>query len=148
MEFDSLDPRLLAGTLHGPDHTADGYFLRAYRRLRGSAARRFHEYGITWSPGRIVFTVDGRRYGSFERGDQPRRSPWTYDHPFFLVFTLAIRAGETGGPDASTRWPATMLVDWVRVRRGRATYCSTVRTPGLRGSCPRRSPPATSEAGR
>jgi hypothetical protein len=48
-----------------------------------------------------------------------------YDHPFFLVFTLAIRAGETGGPDASTRWPATMLVDWVRVRRGPATFCQT-----------------------
>jgi beta-glucanase (GH16 family)/GT2 family glycosyltransferase len=140
MEVDGSNPARVSGTLHGPGGGDAGYFLRAHRRMPAPVSRGFHEYGMSWSPGKIVVTVDGRPYGRFVRGDQPRGLPWTYDHPFFLLFTLAVRDQGTGQPDANTPWPATMLVDWVRVWRGRATYCSRATPGSLGGRCPERPP--------
>ena len=55
------------------------------------------------------------------------------------LFTLAVGPRWLEPPDGTTPWPATMLVDWVRVRFGRATFCPVVRTPKLRPRCPRRT---------
>jgi beta-glucanase (GH16 family) len=140
MEVDGSDPTLVSGTLHGPSSRDKEYFLRAEQRLPAPASGAFHEYGISWSPGTVVFTIDGRRYGTFRRGDEPDGSRWTYEHPFFLLFTLAVRDQGTGAPDATTRLPATMLVDWVRVWRGSATFCPTVRAPSAPSRCPERPP--------
>jgi beta-glucanase (GH16 family) len=138
MEADGSDPPLVLGTLHGPRSKHVDYYLRAERRTRAPLSDAFHVYGVSWSPGRVVFTVDGRRYGGFRRGDQPRGSRWTFDHPFFLVFTLAVGGAAAGrSPDATTPFPATMLVDWVHVWRGTATFCPTVRARSFRSSCPR-----------
>jgi hypothetical protein len=38
-----------------------------------------------------------------------------FDHPFHLLLTLSVGGPWAGPPDASTPWPATMLVDWIRV---------------------------------
>jgi beta-glucanase (GH16 family) len=37
------------------------------------------------------------------------------DHPFFLILNVAVGGGFVGSPDATTPFPATMLVDYVRV---------------------------------
>lgn len=138
MEVDSTNRSILYGTLHGPLHGTTDYYLRAGRRMHAPLSDGFHVYGVIWSPGRVVFTVDGRRYGSFRRGDQPRGAPWTFDHPFFLVFTLAVGGAAAGlPPDAATPFPATMVVDWVRVWRNSATFCPTVSVRSFRGRCPR-----------
>jgi beta-glucanase (GH16 family) len=38
-----------------------------------------------------------------------------YDHPFFLILNVAIGGRWPGNPDATTEFPQTMLVDYVRV---------------------------------
>lgn len=137
MEVDSSDPAVLFGTLHGPTRHGGHYSLRVQRRMAAPASDAFHVYGITWMPGGIVFTVDGQAYGAFTRGDQPAGAPWTFDHPFYLLFTMAIGRQALRAPNATTRWPARMLVDWVRVWRLPATYCPTVSLRYFRGRCPR-----------
>ena len=105
----------------------------------GSAlANDFHVYGVSWSPERIAFRLDGAVYAVRTPYDLPAGSSWSFEHPFFLLFTLAVGPRWLGPPDATTPWPATMLVDWVRVRLGPATFCPVVRTPALRPRCPRR----------
>jgi beta-glucanase (GH16 family) len=37
-----------------------------------------------------------------------------FDHPMYALLNIAIGGGWAGPPDASTPWPATMLVDWFR----------------------------------
>jgi beta-glucanase (GH16 family) len=44
-------------------------------------------------------------------------SAWVFDHPFFIILNLAIGGNWPGSPDATTDFPARMLVDWVRVYR-------------------------------
>jgi beta-glucanase (GH16 family) len=138
MEVNGSEPFTLHGTLHGPRAGHKDYALEASRLARTALARRFHVYGVSWSPGRIAFRLDGKVYAVRRRSDLPAGARWTFDHPFFLLFTLAVGPRWLGPPDASTPWPATMLVDWVRVRSGPATFCPTVRVRELRSRCPRR----------
>jgi len=137
VELNGNQPRTVHGTLHMPRAGQD-FALEHTRRTRGALATRFHVYGVTWSPNRIAFRFDGRVYGVARRSTLPGGARWTLNHPFFLLLTLAVGPRWLGPPDATTRFPATMLVDWVRVRRGRATYCPVVRAPALRARCPRR----------
>jgi beta-glucanase (GH16 family) len=40
-----------------------------------------------------------------------------FDHPFFLLMNVAVGGSWPRNPDASTVFPQTMLVDYVRVYR-------------------------------
>jgi beta-glucanase (GH16 family) len=137
VEVYGSDPSTVHGTLHGPRRGHEDYALEATRRTGDSLANDFHVYGVSWSPGKIVFRLDGVPYAVRTRRDLPAGSRWSFEHPFFLLFTLAVGPRWLGPPDATTPWPATMLVDWVRVRRGRATFCPVVRARQLRPRCPR-----------
>jgi beta-glucanase (GH16 family) len=95
-----------------------------------------------------VFRLDGAVYGVQRRSALPAGSAWSFDHPFFLLFTLAVGPRWLGPPDARTRLPARMVVDWVRVRSGPTTFCPTVRARELRPLCNRVRASAGSEAAR
>jgi beta-glucanase (GH16 family) len=49
------------------------------------------------------------------------RSKWDFDlgngffKPFYLIMNLAVGGGFPGNPDATTKFPVEMLVDYVRV---------------------------------
>ena len=45
----------------------------------------------------------------------PKGSPWVFDHPFFIILNLAVGGNFDGDPSSSAIFPATMLVDYVRV---------------------------------
>jgi beta-glucanase (GH16 family) len=137
MEVNGAKPRLVSGTLHGPRRGHKDFAVGGERRTAAPLSSRFHVYGVRWSPDRIAFTFDGEIYAAFTREDLPPGSRWSFDRPFFLLFTLPVGGNWLGPPDASTPWPATMLVDWVRVRPLRpATFCPTLRAREFRGRCP------------
>jgi beta-glucanase (GH16 family) len=139
MEVNGAKPRLLSGTIHGPRRGHREFAVGGERRMAARLSSRFHVYGVRWSRDRIAFTLDGEVYAAFTRADLPAGSRWSFTRPFFLLFTLPVGGNWLGPPDASTRWPATMLVDWVRVRSaGLGTFCPTLRARDFRPRCPRR----------
>jgi beta-glucanase (GH16 family) len=151
MEVNGREPFTVHGTLHGARADGQEYSLEATRHTRVPLARGFHLYGISWSPGRVAFLLDGDVYGVQRRSNLPAGSTWSFDRPFFLLLNVAVGPRWLGAPDATTRWPARMLVDWLRVRLGTATFCPRVRAAELRADCPRRPAeraPAGSEAAR
>jgi beta-glucanase (GH16 family) len=77
----------------------------------------FHVYGIRWSPGRIDFRVDGASHGTITLTDLQAGWAWPFDKPHFLLLNLAVGGPSSwpGAPDATTRFPAALVVDWVRV---------------------------------
>jgi beta-glucanase (GH16 family) len=147
VEVNGSEPFTAHGTLHGPRDGHEYFSIEASRQMRTALAKRFHLYGVSWSPGRIAFLVDGKVYGVKTPAALPSGARWSFDSPFFLLFTLAVGPRWLGPPDSTTPWPATMLVDWVRLRLGRATFCPTVRTRRLRPRCPRHPDAADSSAG-
>lgn len=66
----------------------------------------FHTYGVMWKPDTISFYID--RIPTAEYA-----TPADMHKPFYLLLTLAV-GGWGGDPDASTRFPATMEVDYIR----------------------------------
>lgn len=125
MEVDGAEPSTLHGSLHGPRVGHKDYTLEATLQAAAPLSDAFHDYGISWSPGRIAFTFDGSVYAVRTPASLPSRSRWSFDHPFFLLFSLAVGPRWMGPPDSTTPWPASMLVDWVRVWAGPGTFCAT-----------------------
>ena len=85
------------------------------RRALASAGGGLSLFGIDWSPGKIVFTLDGVPYATRTPASLPAGGQWVFDKPFYLILNLAVGGNFPGPPDATTHFPAKMLVDWVRV---------------------------------
>ena len=115
MEVLGSEPNVVHGTLHAdwPWAPKDGVGGRAESSKPLSAG--FHVYGVEWAPQRISFLLDGAIYQTITPADLPSGAPWPFDHPFFLLLNLAVGGDWPGPPNASTQFPAHMLVDWVRV---------------------------------
>jgi beta-glucanase (GH16 family) len=116
MENIGKEPALVHGTIHGPGYSGDHgigapYALPADQRF----ADDFHIFAVEWEPAAIRFYVDDHLYTTRTPADLPKGTKWVYDHPFFLLLNVAVGGNWPGSPDASTVFPQTMLVDYVRV---------------------------------
>ena len=116
MEARGQEPLLNHGSLHGPGFSAASAITRAYA-LPGPDGfdKGFHVFAAEWDPGQIVFLVDDQPYQVVKKSLLPEGDRWVYDHPFFIILNVAVGGGYVGDPSASTVFPQTMLVDYVRV---------------------------------
>jgi len=81
---------------------------------------QYHVYGIIWEDNLIRWYVDGIQFYQFTV--QPsNNSDDGFGHPFFLILNLAIGGNWPGYPDASTLFPSSMMVDYVRVYQPAST---------------------------
>jgi beta-glucanase (GH16 family) len=117
MENVGKEPGTIHGSLHGPSTAGPTSDLTAIFKLRAgqSFAGDFHTYAVEWEPDIIRFYVDSNLYATFHSSDWPAGGKWVFDHPFFIIFNLAVGGDWPGPPDASTKFPQTMMVDYVRV---------------------------------
>ena len=113
MEYRGQEPRIVHGSLHGPGYSAGNALTRRFELQQARFDDDFHEFRVDWDADRIDFFVDDRPYYTVRRGDQP--GLWVFDHPFYIILNLAVGGTFVGPPNAQTRFPQTMLVDWVRV---------------------------------
>jgi beta-glucanase (GH16 family) len=114
MEVLGSEPNVVNGTLHAPWSFAPngvGGTMESPTPLSAG----FHVYGVEWAPERISFLLDGVAYKTITPSDLPPGAAWPFDHPFFLLLNLAVGGEWPGPPNASTQFPARMLVNWVRV---------------------------------
>jgi len=121
MEARGQEPGKVLGTIHyGAPWPANEHASGEYAFPAGRSIAEFHDYAVEWEPGEIRWSVDGRVYAtrrSWWTGRDGSRAPWPapFDRPFHLVMNLAVGGKFLGDPDASTPFPAEMLVDHVRV---------------------------------
>ena len=115
MENVGSAPATVHGTLHGPGFSGDKSLGAPYALPGGSISDDFHLFAVEWEPNEIRFYVDGRLYETRTPADLPPGARWVFDHPFFLILNVAVGGDWPGRPDASTKFPQQMLVDYVRV---------------------------------
>jgi beta-glucanase (GH16 family) len=114
MENVGKNPATVYGTIHGPNMAKANVSLGGNMMLAmGALADDFHEYAIEWKAGQVVFLLDDMIY--FTATQAAFQGTWVFDHPFYLILNLAIGGSWPGSPDATTQFPAELLVDWVRV---------------------------------
>ena len=116
MENNGREPSVVSGTLHGPGFSGPMGLSAEDHFLPGNMADVFHVYAVDWSPAAITWSVDGRVFQTISR-DDPRVKAWVYDRPYYLLLNLAVGSADPGYPDATTAFPAQMLIDYVRVYR-------------------------------
>jgi len=118
MESIGREPSANHGSLHGPGYSGEHPLTGIYTLPNGRHfSDAFHVFAIDWEPTAIRFYVDGNLYETRTPADVPNGKRWVYDHPFFILLNIAVGGNWPGGPDATTSWPQTMLVDYVRVYR-------------------------------
>jgi len=116
MENIGKEPTLVHGTIHGPGYSGgEGPTAPFALSNEASFAEDFHIYAVEWEPEAIRFYVDDHLYSTRTPSDLPKSAKWVFDHPFFLLLNCAIGGSWPGSPDATTQFPQTMLVDYVRV---------------------------------
>ncbi len=116
MENIGREPGVVHGTIHGPGYSADKGIGSAFPLPAGEKfSSDFHVYAVEWEPNQIRFYVDAVLYATRTPADLPAGAVWVYDHPFFLLLNLAVGGYWPGYPDATTQFPQTMQVDYVRV---------------------------------
>jgi beta-glucanase (GH16 family) len=108
------EPNIVSGTLHASWPWAPNGVGGTSESATALSAG-FHVYGVEWEPERISFLLDGVVYKTITPADLPAGAAWPFKHPYFLLLNLAVGGEWPGSPDASTHFPAQMLVDWVRV---------------------------------
>ena len=113
MEFRGQEPTVLLGTVHGPGYSGGGAVGQRLELPSGRLDTGFHVYRVDWEPDRITWYLDDQAYFEVTPDDLP--GEWVFDHPFFMLLNVAVGGTFVGPPDATTQFPQTMLVDWVRV---------------------------------
>lgn len=130
MENIGKEPAIVYGSIHGPGYVGATGLGAPFRLPAGQAfADDFHVYAVEWEPDAIRLYVDDHLYSTRTHADLRPGWKWTFDHPFFLLLNLAVGGDWPGSPDASTVFPQTMLVDYVRVYAARSAFNPLQRTP-------------------
>jgi len=118
MENIGKEPVLVHGTIHGPGYSGGKGIGAPFSFTPPQAfADDFHVYAVEWEPNTIRFYVDEHLYETRTASGLPPGTKWVYDHPFFMLLNVAVGGPWGGIPDASSVFPQTMLVDYVRVYR-------------------------------
>lgn len=116
-----LGPHMVRSTIHGPGYFGGNGIWQNYTLPDGGRVDDggYHVYGAIWSPQMIQFYVDDPENVFFVRtaSELPTGGRWAFDHPFFIVMSLAIGGQWPGPPDGTTPNPSLMLIDYVRVYR-------------------------------
>lgn len=122
MENIGKEQALVHGTIHGPGYSGAAGIGSPYSLAdKKPFTDDFHVYAVEWEPNAIRFYVDKDLYATRTPADLPKGAKWVYDHPFFLLLNVAVGGGWPGNPDATSVFPQTMLVDYVRVYRRAGT---------------------------
>ena len=107
------------GSVHGPGFTGTPIGTR-YEFPAEVTASTWHTYGMIWTPEGISYYVDdpSRPYAAFWPSslNGMQGATWPFNGPAnFILLNLAVGGQWPGSPDASTPFPAEMLIDYVRI---------------------------------
>jgi len=75
---------------------------------------KWHVYAVEWNQDSIRWLLDGKRYWgvSIKNGENDTQE---FHEPFYILLNLAIGGNWPKNPDATTVFPDTMFVGYVRV---------------------------------
>ncbi|HBD24283.1 MAG TPA: beta-glucanase, partial [Oceanospirillaceae bacterium] len=109
------------GTIHFGGEWPNNRHAGAHITLQDSnPTTEFHTYTIDWAEDKMRWYVDGIHYGTQIANhwytDNPIGSSFApFDQRFHLILNVAVGGQWPGNPNASTQFPQTMEVDYVRV---------------------------------
>lgn len=113
MELLGQEPNKVYSTVHfgpGPGSIQISRSLTASKPFSDD----FHLYSLVWQSDRLRFLVDNQLVSEVNRSDLGSNN-YPFNEPFYFVMNVAVGGNWPGSPDATTRFPQWMMVDYVRV---------------------------------
>jgi beta-glucanase (GH16 family) len=118
----ALSPDWNEGSVHGTGFTGDSGLGTKFYFPAGQTAAGWHTYGITWKKNSVAFYVDDPSspyvtYNNPASLTGVNGAVWPFDtgDSAFIIMNVAVGGDWPGSPNASTVFPAAMLVDYVRI---------------------------------
>ena len=137
MEIVGDKPHEVLGSIHfGSAYPKRSLITHVHALPANSTVADWHVYAVEWEPGEIRFYVDGVLTATCDHwwscsklksgndagiGVEPKNAgdlnPWPapFDQPFYLLMNVAVGGNFPGAPNDETRFPAELVVDYVRV---------------------------------
>jgi beta-glucanase (GH16 family) len=116
MELIGHQPNKVHGTAHWgvQGSGVSTYRTGTYTLSEGDFSQAYHVFSLVWVENSLQFLVDDQLYHTI---NVSHVSPATYRHnaPFFFIANIAVGGNWPGAPDASTVFPQSMYVDYIRV---------------------------------
>ncbi|WP_119680744.1 family 16 glycosylhydrolase [Indioceanicola profundi] len=101
------EPDKLRGTYHYIDE--EGKRVTEYAAVskgQFDSSDGFHTYGVDWQEDKVVWYFDGVKIG--ETDNQ------VFNQPMYMIANLTVGGFWPGRPDANTKFPADMQIDYIR----------------------------------
>lgn len=116
MEFLGHDVNRIYGSAHfGGDYPIHDFTTDVYYTNQDFSAG-FHIYAFEWDPDEMRWYMDGNLYKTLRDWYTTKASfPAPFDQEFHLILNVAVGGNWPGYPDATTVFPESLIVDWVRV---------------------------------
>ncbi|MEZ4631717.1 MAG: family 16 glycosylhydrolase [Deinococcales bacterium] len=105
MENIGKEPSIVHGTIHGPGYSGGAGIGAPYELGNARFADNFHVFAIEWEPDIIRWYVDGNLYSTLSKDDIPSGTEWVFNHPFFILFNVAVGGYWLSYPGETTLSP-------------------------------------------
>ena len=115
MENKGSTPSATSSAIHGPGYSGNTPFAHLNQLPGGALSSDFHTYAVEWDGESVRFSVDSAVHYSVARTDLLQYGSSVISQPYFVILNLAVGGQFDGDPGSNAIFPATMLVDWVRV---------------------------------
>jgi len=111
MENKGSQPTFTSSAVHGPGYSGNTPFQHIYAPITAD----YHVYAVEWDNQSIRYFVDGHQHYVVSRDDVSPYGNWVFDQQFFVILNLAVGGNFDGNPQSDAIFPATILIDYVRV---------------------------------
>jgi beta-glucanase (GH16 family) len=108
---DGFNDRTVYGTAHW-EQAGHAQYGNDFSLAAGKFADEFHVFSIIWDANSIKWLVDDVQYSQI---DITPAELSEFQENFFLILNVAVGGNWPGSPDATSVFPQTMYVDYVRV---------------------------------
>lgn len=117
MEMKGQEPSRVLGTLHfGASWPKNRFASGTFDLPRGKFSDDFHLFGFEWREGKMTWLIDDQPYQTMTKWDtEAAPFPAPFNEPFHMIINVAVGGRFLGNPNDTTRFPAKLLVDYVRV---------------------------------
>ena len=115
MENKGSEPTISSSAVHGPGYSGNTPFAHRQPLASGSLTDDYHTFAVEWNAASVSFLVDGVPHYGVTRESISAYGNSILDQAFFVILNLAVGGHFDGDPQSDAIFPATMLVDYVRV---------------------------------
>jgi len=115
MENKGSVPTGTSSAIHGPGYSGNTPFARVSQLPGGGVTSDFHTYAVEWNAENVQFSVDSIVHYSVSQASLQQYGNPVLGNSYFVILNLAVGGQFDGDPGSNAIFPATMLIDWVRV---------------------------------